>query len=77
MPRIHIYLNDIDELEDLEDQEDWEEQIGLRGANERRDAQMASSEARGQRRSTRGSVEALARKRAERRKQVHRGGRRA
>jgi hypothetical protein len=75
MPRINIHVHDLDEIEDLEEQEDWEELIGLHGDHTRREAQQSSSETRDRRRVTRGSVEALARKREERRKHFSRSKR--
>ena len=76
MPRIHINLNDIDEIEDLED---WEELIGL-GAAGRQDNRPAVAEQRGNRGGFRelhfGGSEAVDRKRAERRKQSTRSARR-
>ena len=77
MPRVHINLNDVDEIEDLEQQEDWEDLIGV--ASKARDSRPASNDGRGQRgfREQRcGGSEALDRKRSERRKQVFRSTRR-
>jgi hypothetical protein len=77
MPRVQIYVRDIDEIEELEEREDWEEQIGLRSGDDRRDALLGSQELAERRRNARGSAENLAARRSERRKSMHRGGRRA
>jgi hypothetical protein len=76
MPRIHLLVQDIDELEDLEDTEQWEELIGLRDGDERLRAQQGSAEMRDRRRSARGSVDAAQQRRSERRKTIRRGGKR-
>lgn len=79
MPRIHIHLHGLDEIEDLEEREDWEELIGL-DTSGRRDSRLDTADQRGSRgfRELRfGGSEALDRKRAERRKQSSRSGRRA
>lgn len=72
MPRVNIHLQDIEDVEDLEEREDWELMVGLQPVDPRFD----SLEARDRRRSARGSSEARDRKRQDRRKTVHRGGRR-
>lgn len=69
MPRVRIHLHDIDDIEELEEQEDWEEQIGLRGLDQRAMAREGA-ETRGR------NTEARERKRAERRKDMVRSGRR-
>jgi len=76
MPRIHLYVQDIDELEELEDTDDWEELIGVRDSDERLRAQQGSAEMRDRRRSARGSVDAAQQRRSERRKTIRRGGKR-
>jgi hypothetical protein len=76
MPRVHIQVQDIDEVEELEDLDEWEQLIGLRSADERLRAQQASREMRDQRRIVRGSTESLQARRSERRKTIRRGGKR-
>jgi hypothetical protein len=77
MPRVHINLNDIDEIEELEGQEDWEELIGVAGkARDNRPASTDGRNQRGFREQRFGGSEALDRKRSERRKQVFRSARR-
>jgi hypothetical protein len=76
MPRLQINLRDIDEIEELEEREDWEEQIGLRSGDERRDALLGSQELAARRRNARGGADKLAARRSDRRKTVHRGGKR-
>lgn len=76
MPRVHIYLRDLDEVDTLEEEENWEEQIGVREQDERRLAQFGSSETRAARGNVRGVSETLRRKYSERRKSVRRGGKR-
>ena len=80
MPRILTHLHDIDAIEELEELEDWEEQIGLRGADARRevrDSAEARSRGQGDRRLVRlGAADAIDRKRAERRKSFGRANRR-
>ena len=78
MPRIHINVQDIDDIEDLQEQEDWELQLGLAVPTQRPETRDRFETQRyGQRRVQRLSgAEALDRKRSERRKQVVRGGRR-
>jgi len=72
MPRVHINVHDIDEIEDLED---WENLIGLSVGEGRRDQRsVEETRARGERRF--GGAEVVARKRADRRKNVLRGARR-
>lgn len=66
MPRIHIHAQDIEVIEELEEQYDWHERLGL-PAPDTRDTRDG---ARGERRF--GGNESVARKRAERRKQVRR-----
>jgi hypothetical protein len=75
MPRVQIAVRDYDEAEELEELEDWERQLGLRG-DERREALLGSQELASRRRNARGSSEQLAQRRSERRKAVHRGGKR-
>lgn len=78
MPRVRIYLHDIDEIEHLDQEEDWAELIGDAG-NTRRDgrANTPSADGRsGMREQRFGGSEALDRKRAERRKKVARNTRR-
>jgi len=60
----------------MQEQEDWERQIGLRSGDDRRDALLSSQELATRRRNARGSSEHLAQRRSERRKTVHRGGKR-
>ncbi len=74
MPRVHINLHDIDEIEDLEDQEDWEELIGVSGDGRRDLRGAVETRARGERRF--GGSEVVARKRADRRKNVNRAPKR-
>ena len=76
MPRVNIHVHDIDEIEELEQQEDWELQLGLAPAEPRREVVGSDSRnrTRGERRF--GGNEALDRKRADRRKNVSRAGRR-
>lgn len=76
MPRVQIYLRDLDEVETLEEGDDWEEQIGVRAHHERRVAQFGSAEARNARGNVRGAAETIRRKYSERRKEVRRGGKR-
>jgi hypothetical protein len=68
MPRVNIHVHDIDEIEELEEQEDWEQQLGLAAPDPRRDLPGADSRnrTRGERRF--GGMEAVDRKRADRRK---------
>lgn len=72
MPRVHLYVQDLDAIENLEEQEDWEQLVGLSVADSRRDTR--TGDGRGERRF--GGSEALARKRADRRKNVVRATRR-
>jgi hypothetical protein len=74
MPRVHIHLHDLDEIEDLEEHEDWETILGA--GDGRRDSHgVEETRARGERRF--GGSEVIARKRADRRKSVHRVAKRA
>lgn len=68
MPRVRIHLHDIDDIEELEEQEDWEEQIGLRLDPRSTARDDVETRFRG--------AEARERKRAERRKNMVRAGRR-
>lgn len=72
MPRIHIPAYDLDTIEDMEEQEDWEAVIGRTAPDARRDGRSADT--RGERRF--GGADSLARKRADRRKNVSRPQRR-
>lgn len=76
MPRVQIFVRDFDEAEELEEREDWEQQVGLRSGDERRDALLGSQELAARRRNARGGADHLAARRSERRKAVHRGGKR-
>jgi len=78
MPRIHINVNDIDEIEELEQQANWEQRLGLDTAGHRRELRPETGQRnqRGFREQRFGGGEALDRKRSERRKQVFRSGRR-
>jgi hypothetical protein len=76
MPRVQIAIRDYDEAEELGEQEDWELQLGLRSPDERRDALLSSQELASRRRNARGGADQLAARRSERRKSVHRGGKR-
>lgn len=72
MPRVNIYVQDIEDAEELEAQEQWERQLGLE--QELRPAQRGNPNGRGPRRL--GGAESMDRKYSERRKQVYRGGKR-
>lgn len=72
MPRIHIHVQDIEEIEELEQQEDWDTQIGITPEPPQRETR--SADGRGYRRP--GGAEALDRRYSERRKKVYRGGKR-
>ncbi|MBK9941494.1 MAG: hypothetical protein U0Z44_20110 [Kouleothrix sp.] len=72
MPRVHLYVQDLEAIEELEEHADWEQRVGLNGTAARRDARPGDT--RGERRF--GGAEALARKRADRRKNVVRATRR-
>jgi hypothetical protein len=75
MPRVHINVQDINEIEELEDQEDWVEQLGLANSDSRRvSPNDPSARGNGQRREVRfGGAESLERRRNDRRKRIHRG----
>ncbi len=72
MPRIHIHVQDIEDIDELEGQEDWDEQIGVTPEPPQREARGTGG--RGYRRAN--GAEALDRKHSERRKTVYRGGKR-
>lgn len=72
MPRVHIHVQDREDIEELEQQDDWETQVGA--VSERPARPERGTGGRGYRRP--GGAEALDRKYSERRKSVHRGGRR-
>ena len=72
MPRVHIHVQDREDIEVLEQQDDWEAQIGAVGERPARPERSANG--RGYRRPN--GAEALDRKYSERRKRVHRGGKR-
>lgn len=76
MPRVNLYIQDLDEIEALDEQDDWDAMLGLRAGHAARDAQHQTVEMRDRRRLARGSREALDRRRSERRKHVYRGGKR-
>lgn len=67
MPRLHVHLNDIDDLDDMEG---WPARISAAAPGARPDERR-----RGERRF--GGAEAIDRKRADRRKQVYRPAKRA
>lgn len=71
MPRLHVHLNDIDDLDDMEG---WQARISA-APGARPDARSADERRRGERRF--GGAEAIDRKRADRRKQVYRPAKRA
>lgn len=72
MPRVHIHVQDREDIEELEQQERWEAHIGTAAARPTRSGRDISG--RGYHRPS--GAEALDRKRSERRKNVHRGGKR-
>ncbi|HRC75255.1 MAG TPA: hypothetical protein PLO33_06220 [Kouleothrix sp.] len=73
MPRVHLPIYDLDAIDELEEQDELGDRVRLNTADSRRDTR--TSDGRGERRF--GGAEALARKRADRRKNVTRGVRRA
>jgi hypothetical protein len=71
MPRLHIHVQDIEDVEELEAQEDWETELGLGVNDHRRELRdNGDRRTRGERRF--GGSESIDRRRSERRKQVRR-----
>lgn len=76
MPRVNLYVHDLDTLENLEDQQEWDTLVSRNNGDLRRDSRAGDGrgDGRGERRF--GGSEALARKRADRRKNISRASRR-